>query len=297
MKALRQTEDGLAYEDGILTLKDGRDLAWRWWGEPGAIPVLRLQGMPSSRFMRNPDPSIQLGLGVRYLQADRPGYGGSTRKPAHGISDLAADYVELLDAHGVDRVPAIGGSAGGPQVLAFAARYPERVRAVAVVVGAAPLTSDEAAGLVELNAKGYLAKQKGWNEVFELLSAARQEMLKDAGLTYGFKGAPASDLAELAKSARQRSTHADLEEALRQGAEGWADESYALRAWDFDPSTVQASVTWWHGDDDRNAPLSAAQRVVAQIPNAQLRVWHAEGHMAAHAHEREIVTDLLSRSQ
>ncbi|HKW73592.1 MAG TPA: alpha/beta hydrolase, partial [Candidatus Dormibacteraeota bacterium] len=137
MKALHQTEDGLAYEDGILTLRDGRELAWRWWGEPEGIPVLRLQGMPSSRLMRNPDPSVQLGLGVRYLQADRPGYGGSTRKPGHGISDLAADYVELLDAHGLDRVPAIGGSAGGPQVLAFAARYPERVRAVAVVVGAA----------------------------------------------------------------------------------------------------------------------------------------------------------------
>lgn len=75
------TEDGVRYEDGELELRDGRTLAWRWWGEPGGIPVLRLQGTPGSRLYRHTNPAIQRELGVRYLMADRPGYGGSTRLP------------------------------------------------------------------------------------------------------------------------------------------------------------------------------------------------------------------------
>ena len=98
--ALQKTEDGRVYEDGELTLSDGRTLAWRWWGEPEGTPI--------------------------YLLADRPGYGGSTRKPGRGIADIADDYVELLDFLGLDRVPATGTSGGGPHVLALAARHPDR---------------------------------------------------------------------------------------------------------------------------------------------------------------------------
>ncbi len=93
------TEDGVRYEDGELTLHDGRALAWRWWGEPGGIPVLRLQGTPGCRLYRHPDPAVQRGLGVRYLLADRPGYGGSTRLPGRGVGVIAEDLAALLDHH------------------------------------------------------------------------------------------------------------------------------------------------------------------------------------------------------
>lgn len=298
MRALRKTDDGIAFEEGVLNLKDGRELAWRWSGEPGATTVMSFQGMPSSRLHRSPNVSVQLELGLRYLQADRPGYGGSTRKPGHGIADLADDVVELLDRQGLERVAVLGGSAGGPQALALAARYPDRVKAVTVIVGAAPLTKEEAAGLVELNAKGYAAKQKGWDEVFRLLRAAREQMLRDDGIASALQDAPLVDQEVMARPAIQELGRADLAEALRQGAEGWADESYAMRGdWDFDPGLIKASVTWWHGDSDRNAPLSAARRAVARIPHGQLRVWHGEGHMAFNAHEREVMADLVSRSK
>ncbi len=134
--------------------------------------------------------------------------------------------------------------------------------------------------------------------MFELLSAALEQILENQDITVGFGGAPSVDQAVMAKPGAHRVRLTDSEEALHQGAEGWADESYAMRGdWDFDPSQIKASVTWWHGDDDRNAPLSAARRAVARIPGAQLRVWHGEGHLAPNAHEAEVITDLLSRSQ
>ena len=95
----------------------------------------------------------------------------------------------------------------------------------------------------------------------------------------------------------QRIERESLAETLKQGAEGWTDESFAMHGkWDFDPSAVKTSVKWWHGDDDKNAPISAARRVVAQLPRVDLHVWHAEGHFASLVHDREIVAELLSRS-
>ena len=83
------TDDGVASEDGQLQLRDGRTLAWRWWGDPGQTPILRLQGTPGSRLFRHPDPAMLRNLGVRDLLADRPGYGGSTRLPGRGVGVIA----------------------------------------------------------------------------------------------------------------------------------------------------------------------------------------------------------------
>jgi len=297
VKSLQRTEDGVVFEDGLLELSDGREMAWRWWGDPEGKPVFRIQGTPSSRLQRNPDASVQRNLGVRFLMADRPGYGGSTRKPGRGIADIADDYAQLLDAHGLDRVPAMGTSGGGPHVLALAARHPDRVPAATVVVGGTPLQGDEVARLVGVNARGYALAEEGWEPLHEFLVEMRARLLGDEGMQGVLSDAPASDRAIMTDPLWQRMSRENIAETLRQGAEGWTDESLAMhREWDFDPGDVKSSVTWWHGDDDMNAPLSAARRIVARLPGVDLRVWHDEGHFASLIHDREIVAELLSRS-
>ena len=87
---MSMTEDGVMYEDGRLELSDRRTLAWRWWGEPGGTPILRLQGTPGSRLYRHPKAAVQKELGVRYLMADRPGYGGSTRTCARSLTTTSS---------------------------------------------------------------------------------------------------------------------------------------------------------------------------------------------------------------
>ncbi|MBJ7607721.1 alpha/beta hydrolase [Candidatus Nephthysia bennettiae] len=101
----------------------------------------------------------------------------------------------------------------------------------------------------------------------------------------------------MADPAWQRVDRANTVEALRQGAEGWADESLALIGpWDFQPAEVLTSVTWWHGTDDANAPLSAAKRMSAGLPNARFHVWHNQGHFAAIKNESTAIDELLHRS-
>jgi pimeloyl-ACP methyl ester carboxylesterase len=297
VKQLQKTEDGRTFEDGALKLRDGRQLAWRWWGDPDGTPILRIQGTPGSRKQYNPNPNVQREVGARYLMADRAGYGGSTRKPGRGIADIADDYVELLDAHGLDRVPATGTSGGGPHVLALAARHPDRVSAVSVVVGGTPLIPEEVAQLVGVNAKGYALAERGWQPLYEFLVQVRERLLSAEGMQGVLSDAPEADRAIMADPAWQKMSRQNTDEAMRQGAEGWTDESFAMHGrWDFDPATVKTSVTWWHGDDDKNAPLSAARRVVAQLPRVSLHTWHDEGHFVSLTHEKEILEELLSRA-
>lgn len=291
------TEDGVAFEDGVITLRDGRELAWRWWGEDGGIPILRLQGTPGSRLYRNHNPQVQRELGVRYLMADRPGYGGSSRKPGRGVADMADDLVQLLDMHGLERVPVMGTSGGGPHALAIAAQYPDRIPAVSVIVGAVPLEPDEVSQLVGVNALGYAAAEKGWDALYEVLAPVRERILGAEGMQGVLSDAPPTDRAIMESAAWQRMSRINAGEALKQGAEGWTDESFALHQnWDFEPRNIKASVAWWHGDDDKNAPLSAARRGASQLRQVDLRVWHKEGHFASLVHEKEIVEELLDRS-
>lgn len=281
-----------------LTLRDGRTLAWCEYGPADGTPVLRFQGTPGSRYSRHPHEDAYERLGVRSIVFDRPGYGASTRLPGRGIAVVADDAAELLDHLGLERVHATGGSGGGPHVLAFASRHPERVRAATVVVGAAPLEESDLAGLIEVNRQGWYAAHESWDAVYDLLAPIRDDVVADplAGFTAIMAAAPERDQAVMQDPAWQRVLVEDAGEALRPGAEGWADEAVALiLPWDFDPTAVRCSVTWWHGAHDANAPLAAVERLVAGMSCVDLHVWSDAGHLESYHRHDEILRELVAR--
>lgn len=281
-----------------LVLGDGRALAWSEYGPPGGRPVLRFQGMPGSRKSRHPNEESYDRLNVRVIVADRPGYGASTRLPGRGISVVAHDAAHLLDHLGLDDVHVIGSSGGGPHALAFGALFPERVKAVSVVVGIPPLDEADTAELIGLNRSGWYAAREGWDAMFTLLTPVREQLLQDplAGFRAVMDAAPAADRAVMDDPAWQRVMIEDVTEALRPGAEGWADESVAVMGpWDFDVSDVHHSVTWWHGEHDANAPFSAVRRLVANTAAIDLEVWTEGGHLEPYRRHDDILAELLSR--
>jgi pimeloyl-ACP methyl ester carboxylesterase len=284
--------------EGRLTLRDGRTLAWCEYGPRDGTPMLRFQGTPGSRYSRYPHEESYDRLGVRVLVFDRPGYGASTRLPGRGVAVVADDAVELLDHVGLDEIHVSGGSGGGPHVLAFAARHPERARAATVVVGGAPLEEEDLDGLIEINRDGWYAARQGWEATYALLTPKREEILVDplAGFRAVMDAAPASDKAVMEDPDWQRVLLEDVTEAFRPGAEGWADEAMALNLpWDFDPSDVRCSVTWWHGEHDANAPISAVRRLLAEMDGVDLRVWSDAGHLESYRRHDEILEELLAR--
>jgi pimeloyl-ACP methyl ester carboxylesterase len=284
--------------DGRLTLRDGRTLAWEEYGPADGRPVLHFQGTPGSRYSRHAHEDVYERLGVRLLVFDRPGYGASDRLPGRAISVVADDAARLLDHLGLDAVCASGGSGGGPHVLAFAANHPDRVQAATVVVGMAPLDEDDVAGLIQINRDAWYAAREGWQALRDLLAPMRDEVLKDplAGFRALMEAAPPSDKAVMEDPDWQRVLVQSVTEAFRPGVEGWVDEGIALNLeWDFDVADVRCSVTWWHGDGDANAPLAPVHRLLERMRGVDLRVWTDAGHLEPYHRYEEILGELLSR--
>jgi pimeloyl-ACP methyl ester carboxylesterase len=205
------------------------------------------------------------------------------------------DFVELGAVH------VIGNSGSSPHQLAFAARHPDRVIAMTIVVGAAPLTPEEVAQLIGLNAEGYHLVQRGDVEGLRtLLGPIRSALLDDPNAAFReiMDRAPDADRVVMADPQYQAEFAVAVREALRPGLDGWIDEAIALHSpWDdIDLSAVRTSVTWWHAPKDANAPLSAATRLVGRLPNARLiQFGEDEGHMAGYRREAEILDELLAR--
>jgi pimeloyl-ACP methyl ester carboxylesterase len=286
--------------EGRLTRPDGRTLAWMEAGVPDGLPILRLPGTPGSRLQVRPDLSPWLDRGLHMILTERPGFGASSHHPGRGFLDHADDLAAVLDTLGLDSVPIIGGSGAGPYLLAFAARHPDRVRAVTVVVGAAPIEDEEAELMIGLNAAGYwLAKAGDRDGMTELLSPVRESILADplASFRGVMETAPPSDQEIMRDPAWQEYLRRGMTEALSPGVEGWVDESMLMfGGWsDVDATAVRASLTWWHGDHDRNAPLPAVRRLLRQIPQARLIVWPEAGHLTAYIQEGAILDELLER--
>ena len=172
--------------DSVMTLADGRQLAYAEWGDPSGKPVVFIHGMPASRLFC-PDEDATIAAGVRLITIDRPGYGRSDPRPDRVLLDWPADFVELADQLDLPACPVIGWSAGGRNALVIGLRVPERVTAIGIVVAPGPidqvpgaieeldpeertafrlLASDRAAGLALVSGQSTWLDGDGWKTMF-----------------------------------------------------------------------------------------------------------------------------------
>jgi len=287
--------------DHRLKRPDGRVVAWSEFGESGWLPLLRVPGTPGCRFSLRADRTPWTQRHLRVITTERPGFGASDRLPGRRFREPADDLAAILDHLEIATVHVVGGSGSAPHQLAFAARHPDRVRAMTVLVGAAPLTDDEVARMIPVNAQAHrLVRQGDLEGLRSLLGPLRTAVLADpiAGFGAAMDRAPEADRAVMADPQWQTEFALAVREALRPGLDGWIDEAVALASpWDdVDLAAVRSSVTWWHAPLDANAPLSAAVRLVEQLPDARLvQFGEDEGHLAAYHREGEILDELLAR--
>lgn len=102
--------------------------------QTGAMPMLLLHGSPDTGEMWLPVIE-RLGDRVRSIAPDLPGFGASTMPGSFELTlDNFADFIrELLDALDIgEPVVVVGTDFGAHYGLAFAVKYPERVRGVAI---------------------------------------------------------------------------------------------------------------------------------------------------------------------
>ncbi|MFF5340347.1 alpha/beta fold hydrolase [Streptomyces althioticus] len=266
---------------------DGRRLRVEISGDPRGRPVFLLHGMPGSRVGPRPRSLFLYQRGARLISYDRPGYGGSDRRPGRRVADVAEDVAHVADTLGLDRFAVVGRSGGAPHALACAALLPDRVTRAAAMVGLAPR---DARGL------NWFAGMAPSN-VTEFRTAVCDPERFAAGIiprSARIRDDPARLLEELRAdlTADDRLIVSDntvrsmllrnYREALVASPYGWIDDALALTgSWGFDPASITVPVLLWHGQMDVFSPVSHSAWLAERIPCATAVLEPSAAHFAS----------------
>ncbi|MCQ9184081.1 alpha/beta hydrolase [Streptomyces sp. IBSBF 2953] len=266
---------------------DGRRLRVECSGDPRGRPVFLLHGTPGSRVGPRPRAMYLYQRGVLLISYDRPGYGGSDRRPGRRVADVVDDVAAVADALGMDRFAVVGRSGGAPHALACAALLPHRVTRAAALVALAPRDAeglDWFAGMAPSNIDEFSTAVSA-PEQFEARLIPRTDSIR-------------SDPARLLEDLRKEMTADDWKivsdsgvrsmllrnycEALRSSPYGWIDDAFALTTpWGFDPACIQAPVMLWHGARDAFSPVSHSSWLAERIPRATSVIEPSAAHFGA----------------
>lgn len=139
--------------------------------------VLLLHSTVCDRRMWDPQVAALSAASHRVVRLDLVGHGGTPVPP--GRFDEAGEVAGLLDRLGIDELALVGASGGGRLALEFAARWPDRVTALALLCTAlrghpagpgleafdereeALLEAGDVAGAVDLNVDLWLGPEAG----------------------------------------------------------------------------------------------------------------------------------------
>lgn len=235
---------------------------------------------------------VAAAAGIRLISPDRPGIGLSDPSPGRTVLDWAADVEELVDRLEIDRMSVIGWSMGGQYAAALGYALASRIRRVAIVAGALPLTEEgvisRLAGVDRWNT--YMSQRcpalaAGW---FRAMSLVARSMPRQ------FARLSARSLAPLDAEV----VHNDLldfaamtGEGLRIPAGVVEDYRAWVRPWGFEPEDLKVPVDVWWGDADRLVPKEWPSQLAHRIPKSTLNIGTG-GHFMAHLHYRAIFDSL-----
>ena len=270
-----------------VKVADGRSVAYAEWGNPEGTPVIALHGTPGSRLDRPSDEDKVKNLGIRLITYDRAGYGRSDRHRGRRVVDCVGDVVAIADHLGISQFATVGGSGGGPHVLALAAKLGERVTRAQCVVGVAPYGVDDLDfldGMDPENVKEFGWAIEGEERLIAELPREATEMqarvaLDPTKILEGFE-LPEADLAILSDPRIQAIMRESVGDMFANGVWGWIDDDLAFTwPWGFELSEITVPVEVHFGADDVLVPAAHGRWLAAHVPGAKTVVTTGAGHM------------------
>lgn len=267
----------------LLTLPDGRDLAFMEWGDPGGFPAFYFHGTPSSRLEGAFADAAARRHGFRLIATDRPGFGRSSFQSGRCFGDWPKDIRALADHLDLADFGVVGHSGAGPHLFACGAFMdPARLKFIGALGPWGPVAAAEI--LASLNALDRfftrLARRLPWS-----LRAAF------APLGWGARYWPSLffKVMEASVSAADKAVLRDAafleqflqmeREAFRQGSRGAAHEAgIAYRPWDFDVASVRVPAYIWLGEEDVFVPSTMGRYLERTLPDVALHLVPKKGH-------------------
>jgi pimeloyl-ACP methyl ester carboxylesterase len=278
-----------------LILRDGRTLGYAEYGDPSGKPIFFFHGGAGSRLEH---PADICAIGARIICIDRPGHGLSDFQPDRKLVDWPDDVAQLADNLGINSFYVLGWSAGGPHALVCAYLLPDRVMSGAVAAGLGPMNRPGAirglgfAGRTYVFAARYFPWLIGFfrrmarNTIWGNAEKAKQQLLS---------AIPNDDKESMLQSGNLDMWFADVREGYKQGWQGVAlDDIIIIQDWGFDIADINCRIDIWHGEQDRNVPISSSEYMQERIPNSRATFLPGEEHLFLLSHWATVVQTLVT---
>jgi pimeloyl-ACP methyl ester carboxylesterase len=138
-------------------------------------------------------------------------------------------------------------------------------------------------GQGEENVAEFSAALKGETEMEHFLEPQRAELLsatpEGISATFGSLLSPVDSKALAGELAAYFVL--DAREALREGIMGWRDDDLAfVRPWGFETSEIKVATQIWQGGEDRMVPFAHGEWLATRLPQADVHLEPAEGHLS-----------------
>jgi pimeloyl-ACP methyl ester carboxylesterase len=261
------------YRSKIVTTRFG-DLEYAEAGSGPAVLMIHGSGGGCDQGLLFADPLVRAGY--RVIAPSRFGYLRSAFPADPSPENQADAFVALLDHVGIDRIVAIGGSAGALSATAFAIGHPDRCAALVLVVPAAYAPNRPPARPWSPTETAIVETALGSDLIFwSALSVMPDTMIKTILATD-----PA--LLDTASPAERRRVQAVLDAILpvSDRAKGLLNDMRQAG----DPpqmaiETITAPTLAISLDDDRYLTADAARYVADTVPGARLILYRTGGHV------------------
>jgi pimeloyl-ACP methyl ester carboxylesterase len=280
-------------ENLTARLRNGRTVCYAQYGTPDGTVVVNAHGGLACRLDVAAADNAARAAGVRLISPDRPGIGGSDPQPGRTILDWADDIADLLDHLGVEHFSAMGWSMGGQYAAGLAWALPQRVKRVAIIAGALPLTEPAVFAGLPLFDRVYtrLSQQAPW--LVKPCFAAMALAARSAPALYGRLAA--GQLGDADATVLRDEGYGEFAqmsaEALRRPSGVVEDYRAWMRPWGFTPEQIAIPVDVWGGQQDELVPHAWPRELARRIPGATLHE-RPGGHFLAHLYYSDLFASL-----
>ena len=293
-----------ACDSQTLTLPDGRTLGFAEYGSPTGFPLLCFHGLPGSRIDWPDWDKLGKKLDIRILGLDRPGFGLSTFQPNRTVLDWPADVKYFTNHLSLRNHRIIGGSGGGPYILACAKALPRsELLGVGMIACVGPWEAGNKG--MSLVGRAVWTALALWPSAIGKLMAMPYERAARAPdsaamvklVEKALKQMRAKDAAVFEDETLRIHFAETLREAFRQGPAAFIHEAQLItRPWGFELEEItEHKVQMWYGTEDVNTPVRMGKWMAERLPNAEMKEYPGDTHFTVAAnHEEDILKDFIA---